>query len=807
VIEAGGSRYGTAALVGAVFMLSVNCGGGTDQTAVWSDTDERESARPLAPAAAEPNSVATGPEAPVALSPMKEPVGPVPVEPVPVEPAPPRGDSPPPVPSPMPTVPPAPVPLESFEHYRVERGEPPYRLVAGPGEPDAGAAPALEPISTERGGEVERLADGSYSYTPPGGARFWGDDHFVDSLGSDDSLLRRRVRVSVLPGGAIDLLDVVDGVGNGFAILAEPLIYAQAGAGVSTAGDVDGDGRADLLVGSPGYDLDRGAVHIVYGKPDPAQVSLLELPAERGLAWFGARPGDLLGYGVGHALALGSDGRDGVLAVAPGRNGYAGRGYASLDPAGVEDLDALGETGFAVDGARPADDPVLVLSAAGDVDGDGRGDWIAGDRSWNGETGSAYIGYGTAGAAPLSLGALELGAGGGEVLRGAELGARFGASVAGAGDVNGDGLADVVIGEPYRDGLSGGATVLFGPGDEGFAILGHLQQALVGTAVAGAGDVNGDGLDDVLVSTPLGRIDGEPFLQGMTYVVWGTTDRTPVDLLDFERPEGSERGFLIWGPNTNDSAGQSVAGAGDVNGDGLADIVIGALTDENLVGGAFIVYGKRDAGALQLAEVAGDASLGVRLRGIEQLDYVGFSVAGAGDVNADGLSDVIVGGPGASGYSGAAYVLFGWDATDALGSRRDAFIGGPGGDVFEFSGQELVSIRGNAGIDTLAVVGDTTLDSRAFAGRVESIEIIDLRAPGRQRLELDDAAIRRLPQSRPGLPGGLSKTLVVLRDEQDVVALPPDYELAAAGSGTELHRKPGAHYGVELEARIPPNGP
>src|SRR4051812_14201859 len=171
------------------------------------------------------------------------------------------------------------------------------------------------------------------------------------------------------------------------------------------------------------------------------------------------------------------------------------------------------------------------------------------------------------------------------VLNGAAAGDRTGWSLAGVGDVNGDGVRDMAVGAPLADPAArkdaGAVYVVFGArplapktalgalGGAGFVIQGASPGDVAGTAVAAAGDVNGDGKADVLVGAPHAierGADGD----GSASVVFGKDDSAPVDLASLDN------GITIRGAATGDDTGAAVAGLGDVNGDGRPDAAIGA---------------------------------------------------------------------------------------------------------------------------------------------------------------------------------------------------------------------------------------
>src|SRR5262249_54533562 len=172
------------------------------------------------------------------------------------------------------------------------------------------------------------------------------------------------------------------------------------------------------------------------------------------------------------------------------------------------------------------------------------------------------------------------------------------------------------------------------------------------------GDINGDGYGDVLIGSPYADANGR-WGSGISYVVYGNASGQNIDLASFDASDG----FRIIGEQSG-SSGFSVSPAGGVNGDGIIDLIIGAPDSDvggvSRVGATYLVFGSSSGGDVDLANLT--PSQGVRFDG-EGVSESGFSVASAGDINGDGLADLIVGAPDASPggreEAGSAFVVFG----------------------------------------------------------------------------------------------------------------------------------------------------
>jgi hypothetical protein len=399
----------------------------------------------------------------------------------------------------------------------------------------------------------------------------------------------------------------------------------QLGYSVSDAGDVNGDGYADILIGTPHYDgggTDAGYAGIVMGSEDG-----LTNPA----VWFvvGNAAGDMLGYDVAGIGDVNGDGYDDAAVSAP----YTDDGFSSPDAGAVHvyhgSSGGLSATPNWTELGSDANELFgYSIDTAGDVNGDGLSDLIVGAVNYDdGQTGEggAFVFEGT----PSGLTSSSAWVG-----ESNQTSARFGASVSTAGDVNGDGYSDVIVGADDYDGVaarSGGAWVYLGSGAgvrpyPAWSASGEQSAHKYGHSVATAGDVNGDGFADVAVGAL--QYSGTENEEGKVYVYHGhTLGVAPTAAWTFESNQAQAH------------LGVSVATAGDVNGDGYADVIMGAdgYDDSHTDEGRSWVF---------LGSSSGLSPTPAWTYDCEQ-DGCGFGrdVTSAGDVNGDGYADVTVGAP------------------------------------------------------------------------------------------------------------------------------------------------------------------
>jgi hypothetical protein len=407
-------------------------------------------------------------------------------------------------------------------------------------------------------------------------------------------------------------------------------------------------------------------------------------------------------------------------------------------PAVLELSSLNGTNGFKVSGVAVADQSGFFVSSA-DVNGDGFADLIIGapyaDPNGIGAAGTTYVVLGKASGFGANINLSTLNGSNGFLINGEAVNDYSGYAVSGAGDVNGDGFGDIIIGAEKADTngflFTGASYVVFGKasgfstslnlstltGANGFKINGAAARDYSGVSVASAGDVNGDGFDDVIVGA--NKADaGSIVFAGMAYVVFGKASGFGASI-NVSNLNGTN-GFQLSGALANDNAGNSVHSAGDVNGDGIDDLIIGAVNADpngSYSGAAYVVFGKASGFATNINLSSLDGTTGFELTGPAASYDVGYSVASAGDVNGDGFADLIVGAfhanPNGATQAGAAYVVFGKASGFAAiislstvdGTNGFKLSGTTAGDFAGFSVSSAGDFNGD-GFDDLIVGAD-----------------------------------------------------------------------------------------------------
>ena len=434
---------------------------------------------------------------------------------------------------------------------------------------------------------------------------------------------------------------------------------------------------------------------MVYGKAAVGSaVELSEIEKDTDLGGFvinGSSPGDALGRNVSNAGDINRDGFDDLIVSS--NTDTSGQSAGSVyviygkaaDGLAVSVADIKKDTdlgGFIINGTATGN-YVDSISNAGDINGDGYDDLIIGSgyvdtngAEINGEnTGATYIIYGKAtNGTAIELSDIKKDTDlGGFILNGAATGDHFGSRVSDAGDVNGDGYDDVIVGSDPTIGEDHGIYVIFGKEKDGLAV--NVSDIVSGTGgfkinsdasygivlngdFSGAGDVNGDGFDDVILTRYHDKTTYGP--TGTSYVVYGKAGSSSIDIIikngssvtGYDVISGAA-GFAVnstYSAKEADWYGHSVSGAGDTNGDGFDDLLISVPRSDL----SFVVYGGNYTGA------------------VTQVGTTSADVIAGTDSN-----DVIFAGNGADNISGSAGV--------------DQLSGGEGADTFSFSAEDGIA--------------------------------------------------------------------------------------------------------------------
>jgi len=331
-------------------------------------------------------------------------------------------------------------------------------------------------------------------------------------------------------------------------------------------------------------------------------------------------------------------------------------------------------SGFSIADLSNSQSPV-VFSALGDINSDGFGDYIAGITSKDNSAGAAYVIYGTSKsqADNIDLSVVRRVA---SKIHGAVAGDLCGYSVASAGDTDGDGHAESIIGapgsSPYGRAAAGAAFVVYSKNyntqnirsgdmylsemgrEQGFRVAGAVANQRLGEVVRHAGDINGDGIADFIVSS-LGQQDSPGAARNPVhiYVVYGRAVlRDDLDLALLSPSDGFR--IVVPAELVSIDASISIASTGDINDDGFGDIVIGGVTAQT----SWVLFGSNSSDNVDVSALT--PSQGFVLKAAAR--RLGISLDGVGDFNGDGISDIVIGAPKdvhCSSVDASAFIVFG----------------------------------------------------------------------------------------------------------------------------------------------------
>ena len=389
-------------------------------------------------------------------------------------------------------------------------------------------------------------------------------------------------------------------------------ISDQFGFSVSTAGNVNNDNYDDIIVGASVFNGRTGKAYIYFGGNPMNSFANVVLNGEN--------LGDSFGHSVSMAGDINNDNYDDVVVGAYGYNSWTGRAYVFYGGSSMNNTADL-----FLDGENANDNFGYSVSHAGDVNNDNYDDIIIGAFGYSSATGRVYLFHG--GSSPNNISDL--------IFEGEGINNSFGYAISNAGDINNDGYSDLLIGALLHNSATGKSYIYYGGSAMNIVpdliLIGEDLSNQFGNSVANLGDVNDDGFDDLAIAAHTYK--GQT---GKVYLLFGSN--SPDNVID----------LFIKGPGANNSFGNSVSSAGDVNNDGYNDVVVGAVNN------AYLFLGGSTVDNLVDLQFNVESTFG----------YYFTPVSFAGDVNNDGYDDIIIGSSGYDSNTGRAYIFLGGNPMD-----------------------------------------------------------------------------------------------------------------------------------------------
>lgn len=466
------------------------------------------------------------------------------------------------------------------------------------------------------------------------------------------------------------------------------------GSSVHGVGDINGDGIDDLMVGAAAASTDgdlefanKGEVYFIYGRSDwtahEGSFQVMTITPESGVRIIGNMAGAHIGFYISHLGDFDGDRLNDVIINAyPQAFPSDQRDFLIFGTIGTHSITGILDLALMNSSTGMIFDQTLVnVGCAGDVNADGYDDVIIqqsarvyylvyGGHSWRSDdnivtfadlnsSNSVIINYPSNATVAYSR------------------------AQSGLGDVNGDGIDDFAITNPYNAGktyvIYGSKTGIGTNGvlelatldaDHGLVINGTLSTGnadYLGGSVASAGDVNGDGIQDIIIGA---AIEGTAYNGGIgrAYLIWGKDGGLSATGIMNMSSLNISQGVAIQSEVIKTDFGFRVSNAGDQDFDGLTDVIISAQAMLENAGRIYMIYGKNLNGlptpAFQASSLNGSNGLYMNGTKANNTGLTGYSLSNAGDVNGDGAHDIIIGSPGFyPGFPdrGRAYVVFGSD--------------------------------------------------------------------------------------------------------------------------------------------------